>query len=159
MYRGYKFYGLVSGVVTNNQDPLKMGRCKLEIPAILDRGEESAWALPCVLFKHQQTPFPKGTPVWVMFQGGDIDCPVYFGTWYLEKALPSPTEMTGLYIYSSAGKVLKIVNNELTATFDKINLAGTTAVARVGDTVEVTVGDHGVCQGVITSGSAKVTCG
>ena len=40
------FYGKYRGVVTNNNDPLKQGRIRATVPAVLgDR--ETGWALPC----------------------------------------------------------------------------------------------------------------
>ncbi len=38
-----RFYGVVVGIVTNNQDPDKLGRVKVKFPWLSD-GEESYWA-------------------------------------------------------------------------------------------------------------------
>ncbi|MBD1846399.1 phage tail protein [Cyanobacteria bacterium FACHB-63] len=42
----YKFrhYGVVVGTVTNNQDPLQLGRVKVKIPALFEANNESNWA-------------------------------------------------------------------------------------------------------------------
>lgn len=39
-----RYYGVVVGTVTNNQDPLQLGRVKVQIPALFEASNESNWA-------------------------------------------------------------------------------------------------------------------
>jgi uncharacterized protein involved in type VI secretion and phage assembly len=82
-----RFYGKYEGVVTDAADPMKIGRLKVRVPAVLGEQVESGWALPCVpagggkdrgmLFLPQV-----GDTVWVEFAGGDVSRPIWVGTFW-----------------------------------------------------------------------------
>lgn len=80
-----QFYGKYRGVVTNIQDPLMIGRIKAKVPDIMG-DEESGWAMPCVPFGGKGMGFfalpSLGTGVWIEFEGGDPDYPVWAGCWW-----------------------------------------------------------------------------
>jgi uncharacterized protein involved in type VI secretion and phage assembly len=88
--------GKFRGVVDDNQDPDKRGRIKVKVPALL--GDQSTdWALPS---------FPCGgladtgwfavpqvsAQVWVEFEGGDLDYPIWTGTFW-QQASDVPAEI------------------------------------------------------------------
>lgn len=72
--------GLRRGIVRKNDDPEQMGRLVIEVPGIID---ESAWALPAGLpgagnQRQGLWDIPKvGAQVWVLFEAGDVDSPVW----------------------------------------------------------------------------------
>jgi uncharacterized protein involved in type VI secretion and phage assembly len=79
------FYGKFRGIVTDNQDPLMTFRIKATVPDVL--GElETGWAMPCAPFGGSQTGFfalpVVGAGVWIEFEHGDPDYPIYTGTWW-----------------------------------------------------------------------------
>src|SRR5437588_10243146 len=79
------FYGKYRGIVTNIEDPLKMGRIKARVPDVL--GEEpSGWALPCTPFAGDGMGFyalpSKDARVWIEFEQGDPDFPIWTGCWW-----------------------------------------------------------------------------
>jgi uncharacterized protein involved in type VI secretion and phage assembly len=79
------FHGKYRGIVTDNQDPLRMGRVRAKVTDVLgDR--ESGWAMPCAPFGGDGTGFfavPKvGAGVWIEFEHGDPDCPIWSGCWW-----------------------------------------------------------------------------
>ena len=69
-------FGIYRGVVMNAGDPMAMGRLQVSVPSLL--GGASSWAMPCREFGAKKTP-PIGTSVWVMFEGGDMNRPVWMG--------------------------------------------------------------------------------
>jgi hypothetical protein len=89
-------YGLYKAVVEDVSDPENLGRIRARIVGIhsFQTSEELSKvgekptltndlppALPC--FQSGQFIVPSvGDTVWVMFENGDPDYPVYFGTWY-----------------------------------------------------------------------------
>jgi uncharacterized protein involved in type VI secretion and phage assembly len=79
------FHGKFRGVVTDIQDPLNQGRIRARVPDVLGN-EESGWAMPCVPFAGQSMGFfalPKvGGGVWVEFEQGDPDYPIWVGCWW-----------------------------------------------------------------------------
>jgi hypothetical protein len=71
--------GLTRGTVVNNVDPLKMGRVTVRIEGKID---ESEWALPFGVGGGEWNIPAAGALVWVMFDGGDLDSPVWaHGPW------------------------------------------------------------------------------
>jgi hypothetical protein len=73
-------FGIYRGKVVDNADPESLLRCKLVVPQVLGTETVSDWAWPCVDVVPEDPPVIN-TPVWVMFVGGDVDHPVYLGTW------------------------------------------------------------------------------
>jgi uncharacterized protein involved in type VI secretion and phage assembly len=75
-------YGKHRGTVLNNIDPLQMGRIQVQVPDVLGMGI-SSWAMPCVPVAGKQSGVyvvPSiGSKVWVEFEGGDSDYPIWCG--------------------------------------------------------------------------------
>lgn len=165
-------YGITMGIVTNNDDPVKMGRVKLQIPSVLGLNEESSWALPAFPFGGRKILPQKDQHVWVFFQGGNIDTPVYFATWWTENTIADKDNVNSHFLYDHKGNVIKIVEDVMTVepknsliinapteinTQGSIKLGGDTPVARLGDEITVVV-DGTTYKGTITKASSKVTC-
>lgn len=94
-----QFFGKYRGKVENNLDPQQMGRIQVSVPAVLGQGSLS-WAMPCVPYAGPGVGFfaipPNGANVWVEFEGGDTDYPIWSGCfWGLGEvpALPAVAEM------------------------------------------------------------------
>jgi len=77
-----KFYGKYRGSVINNIDPEQRGRIMVQVPDVLGLGL-SSWAMPCVPMAGIQMGtyiVPTiGAGVWVEFEGGDPDYPIWTG--------------------------------------------------------------------------------
>lgn len=76
-----QFFGKYRGTVINNIDPLQSGRVQVSVPDVL--GQDLAWAMPCVPFTRKGT-LARGIPsnganVWVEFEAGDPDRPIWTG--------------------------------------------------------------------------------
>jgi uncharacterized protein involved in type VI secretion and phage assembly len=69
-------------MVINNVDPLQIGRLLVQVPDVLGLNV-SSWAMPCVPFTGPQAGTyvvpPVGAGVWVEFEGGDPDHPIWVG--------------------------------------------------------------------------------
>ncbi len=85
MRRRPKYYGIYRGTVVNNIDPLQIGRIMVLVP---DVGGlmPSTWAMPAVPIAGKQMGMymvPQiGAGVWVQFEAGDPDRPVWTGGWW-----------------------------------------------------------------------------
>lgn len=93
MNENNEFYGKYRGVVTDNQDPLTMGRIRASVPDVMG-GLASGWAMPCAPFGGSQTGFfaipTVGAGVWIEFEHGDPDYPIWSGCWWgSAKEMPS----------------------------------------------------------------------
>ena len=71
-----KFHGIYRAVVVNAADPLRTSRIQVRVPDVLGTGV--AWALPCLPVGSRAVP-KVGAGVWVMFEAGDPDYPVWMG--------------------------------------------------------------------------------
>lgn len=102
------FGGIYRAIVISVADPEGLGRIVTKVPA-LNGDAEMAWAMPCVPMLVRRPPvlvLPGGSPahthtaqlaqnvdtlrlpqpgdsVWVMFEHGSIDSPVWMGSWIL----------------------------------------------------------------------------
>jgi Type VI secretion system/phage-baseplate injector OB domain len=87
-----RFFGKYRGLVVENVDPLQVGRILAQVPDVL--GETlSSWALPCVPAAGIQAGCfivpPVGSQVWIEFEQGDPDFPIWTGGfWSLAADVP-----------------------------------------------------------------------
>jgi len=89
-----RFYGKYRGKVEQNLDPENRGRIQVSVPAVLGKGSLS-WAMPCAPFAGSGVGFfavpPTGASIWVEFEGGDPDYPIWSGGfWELGEAPVTP---------------------------------------------------------------------
>lgn len=89
-----QFFGKYRGKVENNIDPQQQGRLQVSVPAVFGEGSLS-WAMPCVPFAGSGVGFfmlpPTGANVWVEFEGGNPDYPIWSGCfWGLGEAPATP---------------------------------------------------------------------
>jgi uncharacterized protein involved in type VI secretion and phage assembly len=84
-----KYYGIYRGTVVNNIDPMLTGRILAIVPAVSVL-IPTTWCDPCFPFTGKQMGafmMPQiGGSVWIMFQGGDPDYPVWMGGLYASAA-------------------------------------------------------------------------
>lgn len=80
-----KFYGKYRAKVVDVNDPERRGRIRVQCPAVLGI-YKSAWCEPCIPYA---TDFsgdyyvpPVGEAIWVEFEEGDVDKPIWNGGWY-----------------------------------------------------------------------------
>jgi Type VI secretion system/phage-baseplate injector OB domain len=99
-----RFYGKYRGFVVNNDDPKKLGRLELMVPSVLGPKVKTGWALPCVPYGGDVNQgflcIPeRGAGVWVEFEEGDLEFPIWVGTFWSEPGgkseLPKPNNAAG----------------------------------------------------------------
>jgi hypothetical protein len=87
-----RFYGKYRGLVILNIDPEQIGRVIVQVPDVLGM-IPSSWAMPCVPAAGIQSGCfvvpPIGSQVWVEFEQGDPDYPIWTGGfWGLVAQVP-----------------------------------------------------------------------
>jgi uncharacterized protein involved in type VI secretion and phage assembly len=79
------FYGKYRGIVTDNNDPNKLGRIKVKVQDALG-DKESGWALPAMPYAGDGVGLylvpPVKAFVWVEFEHGDPDYPIWTGCFW-----------------------------------------------------------------------------
>jgi uncharacterized protein involved in type VI secretion and phage assembly len=87
-----QFFGKYRGKVANNVDPMQQGRVQVSVPAVLGSGSLS-WAMPCVPYAGSQVGFfaipPTGANVWVEFEAGDPNAPIWSGCFWGSGEVPA----------------------------------------------------------------------
>ena len=98
---GKQFFGKYRGKVINNIDPEQRGRILVEVPDV-SGPQISSWAMPCFPWAGGNlaagifaVPLP-GTGVWIDFEQGDPDYPIWSGCFYGSSAELPPDAATAM---------------------------------------------------------------
>jgi uncharacterized protein involved in type VI secretion and phage assembly len=91
-------YGKYRGKVLNNLDPAMLGRIQVTVPEVSTA--PSSWAMPCVPVAGERMGSyfvpPIGANVWVEFEQGDPDSPIWVGGfWGATGDVPGAAEVGG----------------------------------------------------------------
>jgi uncharacterized protein involved in type VI secretion and phage assembly len=80
-----RYLGKFRGTVINNIDPLQIGRLQIQVPDVAGL-IPTTWAMPCFPSSGKQMGvymLPQiGSGVWVEFEQGNADYPIWTGCWY-----------------------------------------------------------------------------
>jgi hypothetical protein len=106
-----RFYGKYRGKVENNLDPLQLGRLQVSCPAVY--GEDTtSWAMPCVPFAGSQVGFfalpPKDANVWVEFEAGDPDYPIWSGCFWGLGEVPAQPALEQMHVIKTGSITLTL---------------------------------------------------
>lgn len=119
----HKYYGKYRGKVVDNEDPEKLGRLKLKVPSVFGKDVVTGWAMPCLPYggAGDQGFFAipeKEAGVWVEFEGGDLEYPIWVGTYWSKPGgktgLPDPEN-------DPTSKILKTLQKHSIELKDKEN--------------------------------------
>ncbi len=109
-------YGKFRGFVTDNKDPEKRARLRVCVPSVLGE-QETDWVLPCLPYGGGATyglflvP-PVKAQVWVEFEEGDINRPIWTGTfWQQTDDVPkdaAKSEPTTQVLQTSSGHIIEL---------------------------------------------------
>jgi uncharacterized protein involved in type VI secretion and phage assembly len=87
-----EYYGTYRGTVAQNIDPMQLGRVMVTVPAVT--GDSSLnWAMPSVPFAGSGVGLwaipPMGANVWVNYEGGNADYPIWTGCFWGTGEVPA----------------------------------------------------------------------
>ncbi|MGC1310446.1 MAG: phage baseplate assembly protein V [Phormidesmis sp.] len=115
-----EFWGKYRGKITGNKDPLHLGRVQVTVPAVFGEGRAS-WALPCTPYAGKDIGLfmvpPLATNIWVEFEGGDPDYPIWSGCFWGDRELPSQArveEPVKVQVFRTKGATLTVSTEEKT---------------------------------------------
>ena len=142
-----RYYGKYRGTVLDTQDPHGLGRLRALVPGVhgLSPG---TWALPCLPSAGLQFGLvaipPPGANVWIEFEDGDIDHPIWTGCFWLGRGdVPQQAPPPG----ASVSATIQTPNQTALIVSDdpshKITL-------RTGDDAQLQINSSGI---TITNGS------
>jgi uncharacterized protein involved in type VI secretion and phage assembly len=80
-----KYYGKYRGMVLTNIDPMQLNRLLVQVPDVAGL-LPATWAMPCVPMAGLQTGMvalpPPNSGVWIEFEQGDPDYPIWVGCFW-----------------------------------------------------------------------------
>jgi hypothetical protein len=106
-----QFFGKYRGKVANNIDPMQLGRVQVSVPAVLGEGSLS-WAMPCAPYGGPGVGFftvpPVGANIWVEFEGGDSDYPIWSGCFWGVGEVPAHPALPQMKVWKTDGITLTL---------------------------------------------------
>lgn len=106
-----RFFGKYRGNVENNIDPQQQGRIQVSVPAVLGSGTLS-WAMPCAPFAGPGVGFfavpPVGANVWVEFEAGNPDYPIWSGGFWGIGEAPATPALAFTKVFKTDAITLKL---------------------------------------------------
>jgi uncharacterized protein involved in type VI secretion and phage assembly len=144
------FYGKFRGVVSDNRDPLMLGRVRAKVQDVYG-DEESGWAMPSVPYAGNGVGLflipPTDASVWVEFEHGDPDYPIWSGCFWAQGELPAQPAIAEM-------KVLKTDAGTITIN-DLPGAGGITIETSLG--MKVVINSIGIEITTGQGGSVKLT--
>lgn len=100
------YYGKYRGKVESNLDPLQLGRLQVRCPSVLGDGTLS-WAMPSVPYAGRGVGFfvlpPRQANVWVEFEAGDPDYPIWSGCFWGPGEAPTLPAVADMKVLKTDG--------------------------------------------------------
>lgn len=119
-----RFYGKYRGTVINNIDPMQMGRIQAMVPDV-SSAIPTSWAMPCLPVGGIQMGLyavpPIGAGVWMEFEHGDPDKPVWTGCFW-----GSAAEVPALALAGNPASPSIVLQTTLQNTLSISDMAGPT---------------------------------
>ena len=146
MTSGPRYYGKYRATVLNNLDPQNQGRIQLQLG---DRYGlfPSTWAYPCFPFAAKGTAgivaLPQiGSAVWVDFEAGDPDYPIWSGGFFPDPAGFPVLALTGatpatpnIHLQTTTGTSITLSDNPAQQVFIKTSTGALVIIGTAGITL------------------------
>lgn len=137
---GTTYYGKYRGIVTDVADPENRCRIRATVPAVLG-DHPCGWAMPVAPFAgdgHGFVMLPKvGSGVWIEFEAGQLDSPIWSGGWWANGQRPDPQGEAVRVIVSEKGHRIVLDDDA-----DEVTLVHGSGpeIKLTGDEITLTVG-------------------
>ena len=153
------YFGKYRGRVESNLDEELMGRIQVTCPAVM--GLRLGWAMPCVPYAGPGVGFyaipPIGADVWVEFEGGDPNYPIWSGCFWQAGEIPIPPgdPNTKCLVTTACRVVLNDLLEEGGGIAIEVNLAAAaTATAEEAQSAAAAAADVGFAAADAAAGAA-----
>lgn len=127
-----QLFGKFRGVVTDNRDPNGLGRIRARVPDVTGE-RETGWALPATPYAGDGVGLfvlpPSGANVWIEFEGGDSELPIWTGCFWGPGEAPAEgpdqkclkTEIGSIFFDDSSGSQSIVIETTagMTITIDR----------------------------------------
>lgn len=148
--QGPPFLGKFRGKVTDNRDPLFLGRLRLKVQDVYG-DNDSGWAMPALPYAGNGVGLflipPTDASVWVEFEHGDPEYPIWSGCFWAQGEVPASPAVAEM-------KVLKTDTATITLN-DLPGAGGITIETQAGMKIKIDASGIEINDG--TGGSIKMT--
>ena len=140
-----RFYGKYRGTVSDNDDPMQIGRIRAQVPQVLE-DVESGWAMPCAPYAGPNAGLytipPVGAGVWIEFEAGDTSLPIWSGTWWSTGEVPadessSPSQPSRKILRTDQGLIASLDDDAQTITLSDSTGTNLMTVKSTEGTIEI----------------------
>ncbi len=136
------FYGKYRGKVVNNLDPLMNGRLIVEVPAVSET--PLSWAMPCVPYAGSGVGFfalpPIAANVWVEFEGGDPNYPIWSGCFWGDGQAPAKPAVPTTKILKTDTAKLEFNDLLTSVSLEVLTPTGPVKLEQGPDGIQLTIG-------------------
>jgi hypothetical protein len=136
-------YGKYRGVVTDNKDPNGLGRIQVKVLDVAG-GENISWAMPCVPYAGKGVGLylipPQDASVWIEFEHGDPDYPIWSGCFWAEGEVPVTSSKNEI---TPEKKVLKTVVATITLN-DSVSDGGVAIETNQDPKIKIVINKDGI---------------
>lgn len=163
---GASYFGKYRATVTDVEDPKQQCRIRARVPAVLGE-QQCGWALPVAAFAgdgHGLVLLPEvGSGVWIEFEAGQLNSPIWSGGWWAEGQRPAPQAQGKRVLVSKKGHQMMMDDDgdEVTlvhASGPEIRMTGTQVVITCGACeLKITNQEISLNNGLIKVGLAGVS--
>lgn len=142
-----QFFGKYRGKVASSEDPDRIGRIKVKVPSVLgDKAE--CWAMPCVPYGGNGVGFfaipPKDANVWVEFEDGRLDRPVWTGCFWAPGEAPAEPAEPSTKILKTDKFTLVVSDKDASLKIEVRQPAGTLTMTMDSSGIELKNGQQTV---------------
>lgn len=137
------YYGKYRAKVQKVDDPEKRGRIRVLCPKVLGEAV-SNWCEPCIPVAYKfggDFAIPKvGETVWIEFEAGDVNKPIWTGGWWCQNgAPPNPYSVSTRYIEWNGCKIKMWGKDVKTGAKATIEISvGSSKITIVEDSIKMT---------------------
>ena len=133
---GQRYFGKYRGKVVSTEDSTKKGMLQVQVPSVL--GDKNVWAMPCVPYAGDQVGFfalpPVGAAVWVEFEAGQIDHPIWSGCFWQDNEIDGADAVEGIAFWKTKGVKIHIDNDNGTL---EIETSGGAKITMKSDGIKI----------------------
>jgi hypothetical protein len=158
-----QFFGKYRGKVVNNVDPEMLGRIVPLVPAVAEI--PLSWAMPCAPFAGSGVGLfalpPIGANVWIEFEGGDPNYPIWTGGFWGEGEVPAKPAVPTTFMLKSELMTLSLDDLQAEMKLEVTTPAGMRSIrlnpegiTLSSNTVTVTISEQAIEARHTTSGAS-----